>query len=63
MPGPRHAEPPGALRPLRAGPNVWPGIEACDDALKSLERTLSGEEPPSPEALLRRDYERRKQSR
>ncbi len=45
------------------GPGVFdrldPGIDATTQALRSLKRTLSGEEPPSFEELGRRYYERR----
>ncbi len=49
---------------LFMGPNVFynvePGIDACTRALRSLKRTLSGEEPPSPAELNRRFEEKRR---
>lgn len=45
---------------LFMSPNVWPGIQATGRALRSLKRTLSGEEPPTPAELNRRFYEKRK---
>ena len=49
---------------LFMGPNVFdrvgPGIDATTKAVRSLKRTLSGEEPPSPQELLERYYEKRK---